>query len=186
MDRHLTTLAIVIKKRAVKELDTQVTLFTPHHGKITVTAKGAANIKSSRLSSIQLGNIIKAHLYRKNDFYWLSETQTVESFLTQKKTLVQLNLLFYFLEILNRLIADNQQIDGIFTISENIVKSINSNNFAAFIQYEIQFIQQLGFGLPPEISRQYLAKDYKATQKHIKQFFESIIEKPLESNKLFK
>jgi DNA repair protein RecO len=186
MDKYQNTLALVIKKRAIKELDVQVTLLTPNSGKLNVRALGAASIKSSRLSSLQLGNIIKAHLYHKNDSYWLSEAQTVESFLNQKKGLVQLNLLFYFLEILNRLIADDQQIEGIFVISQNVVKAINANNFSDFIKYEIQFINQLGYGLPEDISRFYLQKDYKSTQKHIKQFFESIIEKPLESNKLFK
>jgi DNA repair protein RecO len=186
MDKYQTTLALIIKKRVIKELDIQVTILTPKLGKLTVRALGAANIKSSRLSSLQLGNIIKAHLYHKNDSYWLSEAQTIDSFLHHQKSLVQLNLLFYFLEILNRLIADNQQIEGIFPISENIVKAINSNNFADFIKHEIDFINQLGYGLPPDITASFKAKDYKTTQKLIKQFFESIIEKPLESNKLFK
>ena len=55
-----------------------------------------------------------------------------------------------------------------------------------YIQNEILFIETLGFGIPIEIKQNFSKKDYKTSQKLIKRFFESIIEKPLESNKLFK
>ena len=100
MPSYLNTLAIVINSRYVRESDLVVTLLTQSLGKITVTAKGAKNIKSSRLGSLQLGNIIKAHLFKKGDYLWLTESTTVSQFLLNEKTLTQINLLFYFLEIL--------------------------------------------------------------------------------------
>lgn len=186
MEHHQNTLGIVIKTQTVKESDIRVTLLTPHLGKITALAKGARNIKSTRLGSLQLGNVIKCHLYSQNDFLWLSEATTVIPFLLKPKNLVQLNLLFYFLEILNYFIADNQQIVGVYEVSEKIITSINHNNFSEFIKYEINFINLLGFGLSPNIENHYKQKDYVNTQKLIKRHLESIIEKPLQSNKLFK
>ena len=186
MDRYQSTIGIVINKKTVKEADLLVTLLTPRQGKIIALAKGAKNIKSSRLSSLQLGNTIKVQLYQKNDFLWLSEAQTVNPFLQSEKNLTQLNLLFYFLEILNRLIAENQQIENIYQISQEIIDAINQNQLNRYIKNEIIFIETLGFGVPNEINQYFQKKDYKTTQQLIKGFFESIIEKPLESNKLFK
>jgi DNA repair protein RecO (recombination protein O) len=186
MDKYQNTIGIVINKKTIKETDLLVTLLTPKNGKIITLAKGAKNIKSSRLSSLQLGNIIKVQLYQKNDFLWLSESQTITPFLQHNKNLTQINLLFYFLEILNRLIAENQQIEGIYKISQEIINAINQNQLNRYIKNEIIFIEKLGFGLPDEINQYFLKKDYKTTQQLIKGFFESIIEKPLESNKLFK
>lgn len=186
MEHFQSTLGIVIKSRTIKESDILVTLLTPHSGKITMLAKGAKNIKSTRLGSLQLGNIIKAHIYQKNNYLWLSETQTVSQFLQTSKNLTQLGLLFYFMEILNYLIADNQQIEGIYEISENVIKAINNNNFVAFIKHEIEFINLLGFGIPKSVETTFHHEDYITCQKEIKQFLESIIEKPLHSNKLFK
>jgi methylase of polypeptide subunit release factors len=117
---------------------------------------------------------------------WLSESQTIIPFLHHNKTLTQINLLFYFLEILNRLIAENQQIEDIYKISQEIIDAINKNQLNRYIKNEILFIETLGFGSPPEINQYFEKKDYKTTQQLIKGFFESIIEKPLESNKLFK
>ena len=186
MDRYKSTLGIVINKKTIKESDILVTLLTPTDGKIVALAKGAKNIKSSRLGNIQLGNIIKAHLYQKENFLWLSESQNISPFLQNDKNLAQLNLLFYFLEIVNRLIAENQHIEKIFDISQNIIDAINKNLINKYIQNEINFLEVLGFGVPPEIKDTFSQKDYKNSQRLIKKYFESIIEKPLESNKLFK
>lgn len=186
MEKYQSTIGIVINKKTIKESDLLITLLTPKKGKITALAKGAKNIRSSRLSTLQLGNIIQAQLYYKNEYIWISESKTISPFLQHKKTLTQLNLLFYFLEIVNNLIADNQQIEGIYEISQKIIDAINNNLINQYVRNEILFLQVLGFGLPQDIIDYYNKKDYKTTQQLIKRFFESIIEKPLESNKLFK
>jgi len=186
MERYQSTLGIVINKKTSKESDLLVTILTPKSGKIIALAKGAKNIKSSRLGNLQLGNTIKVQLYQKDNFNWISETQNLIPFLQTNKNLAQLNLLFYFLEIVNQLIAENQHIDGIFDVSQNIITAINKNLISQYIFNEIKFLELLGFGLPPEIKQTFSQKDYKTSQKLIKRFFESIIEKPLESNKLFK
>lgn len=185
MSRYFTTLALVIKKHTLKESDLLITLLTPFQGKIVTLAKGAKTIKSKRLSTLQLGNTIKVQIYNRNGYRWLSESQTINSFLKNQKTLIQSNLLFYFLEILNQFIAENQQIDNIYQISQNIIKSIQNNSFNKFIKYEIDFIQILGFGLPKKIPALYESKNYRQCQQAIKSFLESIIQKPLTSNKLF-
>ncbi len=185
MSSYLNTLAIVINSRYVRESDLVVTLLTQSLGKITVTAKGAKNIKSSRLGSLQLGNIIKAHLFKKGDYLWLTESTTISQFLHSEKTLTQINLLFYFLEILNLFIADNQQIDSAFNISQKIIEAITQNQFAQFINNEIKFIDILGFGLPLEITDKFQQKDYTGCQKLIRQHLESILDRPLQSSKMF-
>lgn len=185
MPHFQNTLGIVIKSKTVKESDIFVTLLTPNLGKIICLAKGAKNIKSSRLGSLQLGNIIKAHLYQKNDFLWLAESTTISQFLHHKKNLTQINLLFYFLELLNYFIAENQQINQIYPIAEKVIQSINKNNLAEFIKYEIEFVRTLGFGLPNNIQVAFNRQDYINCQKLLKTHLESIIEKPLFSSKLF-
>ncbi len=186
MDRHISTVGIVINKKTSKEADLVITLLTPRLGKIVALAKGAKSIKSSRLGNLQLGNIIKTQLYQKNNFFWISETQNIVPFLQTNKNLAQLNLLFYFLEIVNQFVAENQQIEKIFDISKNIITAIDKNLIHQYIQNEIYFLETLGFGVPQDIKDNFDNKDYKTSQKLIKRFFESIIEKPLESNKLFR
>lgn len=186
MSRYLNTLGIVIKKKCYRDSDIQITLLTPKHGKIQALAKGAQSIKSTRLSTLQLGNIIKASLYQNQHQNWLSESVTVTPFLSTSKSLTQYNLLFYYLEMINRFIAENQQIESMFQISQDLIISINTNNFNKFINQEILLLENLGFGVPPQILETYQNKHFSECQKHIKNYIESIIEKPLQSNKLFK
>ena len=185
MSRYASTLAIVINKKKIREADLLITLLTPDQGKILALAKGVQNIKSNRLGSLQLGNTVKVQLYTKNENTWISEAQTVSQFLLKEKVLTQVNLLFYFLEILNHFIAENQHIEGVFLISQKIIQSINENKFQNYIQNEMNFIRILGFGLPQEIEKYYQKEDYRTAQNLIKNYLENIIEKPLESNKLF-
>jgi DNA repair protein RecO len=186
MDKYKTVEGIVINKRNYKEKDLLITLLTRNDGKIIALAKGATSIRSSRLSSLQLGNIIKAQIYSNINFSWISETQTISPFLHSQISLVQLNLLFYFLELINALVAENQQINGVYSISKNIVDAINQNHLKKYIENEINLMEILGFGVLPEIQATFSSGDYKYCQQLIKRHFESIVEKPLESNKLFK
>jgi DNA repair protein RecO len=185
MEKHQNTLAIVIKSQSIRESDILVTLLTPNLGKIVATAKGAKQIKSSRLGSLQLGNTIKAHLYTKNGYTWLSEATSISQFLLQPKQLTQINLLFYFLEIINNFIAQDQYIPQVYEISEKIIQSIADNQLAQFIDQEIKLISVLGFGLPEEITHTFKLKEYVLCQKLIRQHLESILEKPLQSGKMF-
>ena len=185
MTNYINTQGIVIKSRYLGESDLSVTLLTKDLGKINVTAKGAKNIKSTRLGSLQLGNIIKVHLYKKGEYFWLTESSTISQFLLNQKNLTQINLLFYFLEILNLFIAENQQIEGVYEISQKIISAITQSQLAQFINYEIKFIDILGFGLPTEITDTFKQKDYFTCQKLIRQNLESILGRQLQSNKMF-
>lgn len=182
---HFSTPALVINKKTTKEADLLITLLTPTRGKIYVTAKGAQNIKSSRLSSLQLGNTIKAQIYQKNNHAWLSESVTQKSILQSQKNLSQLNLLFYLLEIINRFIATDQHTDQLYDLCQQLIDSISKNQFAHFIHYQIKLIELLGFGPPDEIITLFADKEYRLCQQQIYHYLESIIDRPFQSSKLF-
>lgn len=186
MNRYQSTLGIIINKKTLGDKDLLITLITPRLGKITALAKGVRNIKSRRLGSLQLGNTIKANLYSKGHHLWITETQTISPFLKNPKNLAQLSLLFYFLEIVNRLVADNQHLPGVYSVVAQTTQALHHRLVPDFLTGEINFLRLLGFGLPPEITDSFRKRAYKATQKHLLLFFESLIEKPLESPKLFR
>ena len=137
MDRNISTHAIVIKKQRRGEGDLLLTLFTPYLGKINCLAKGVQSLKSRRLGHLEIGNIIKVNLYQKNNFLWVSESESTLSFLHHSQKLNQINLLFYFLEIANQLLPYNQNQEEIYPILAKIIESISQNKFNIFIKNEI-------------------------------------------------
>lgn len=186
MSRYLNVNAVVIRKTSSKENDIRVTLITDKLGKIIAIAKGAKNINSSRLGSLQLGNSIKASLYNKNDLYWISESTTISSFQSKNDNLVRYNLLFYILEVINHLTAEQQLVPNLLESLTSTINSINQNNFSDLVKNEIRLLEIQGFGVDPLIRKNYEQKNLKECQKLIKQSFESIIEKPIKSNRLFR
>ena len=186
MSKFLSTLALVINRKTIKENDLLVTFLTPKDGKISALAKGAKSIRSSRGNSLQLGNIVKVHLYDKNNYLWVSEAVTIIPFLQTPKNLSQISLLFYFLEAVNNLVAENQHTDQIFDVCQKTIEAVNQNKLVSFIRNEIKFIEILGFGIPNSIYQSFKDKDYKSTQSQLKLLFESLTEKKFESNRLFK
>ena len=173
------TICIVIRKKQYKETDIIVTVLSDTLGRISFIAKGANNSKSNRISSLQLGNIISVQLYQKNDIYWLSEVRTIKNFIKETKNLNQTRFLFFFLEILNQLIADGQHIDGLFDISRQTIITIEKKSLNRFIDNQIKFLDLLGFGIPQDIYKNLQQKEYIKCQKQLIKHFESIIEKPL-------
>lgn len=185
MPKFISTEALVINKQSRNEGDLLITLLTPNLGKINCLAKGVKSLKSRRLGHLEIGTIIKTSLYDKNSFYWLSETESVAAFLQTSSSLSQINLLFYFLEIVNKLLPFEQKQTELYQIVVSGVESISQNRYPTFIKQEMILFDKLGYGLPAEISLSFNNKDYKMTQDLIKKFCESIIEKPLISSKLF-
>ncbi len=185
MPLYKTVTGIVINKRNYKDNDLVITLLTPNYGKINCLAKGAKNIKSRRLGHLQLGNTIKASLFEKNNFSWLSESTSIKSFMQSSKNLVQLNLLFLFLEFINQLIPENQNTPKVYEICQKIISAIDKNQLKTYISNEINLIKTLGFGIPDDIINSYNTNNFKLTQNLLKNHFESILEKPIESNRLF-
>lgn len=185
MSQHSqNTEAIVINIKNNKENNLLLTLLTPKLGKIYVYASGAKSIKSSRSSSLQLGNLIKATILQKNNIYWLSESQSQLSFLQIDHQLVSLNLLFYFLEILKNFAPENESSPDLFKLSSLAITSLYNNHWPKFIKYQIEILNSLGFGSSYDIQQNYIEKKYQLVQQQLILYFESILEKPLFSHKL--
>lgn len=185
MPNFFSTTGIVINKHHQKEGDLAITLFTQNMGKIKCIAKGVQSLKSRRLGHLEIGSLIKVSLYENNSYYWLSETESISSFLQVSSSLSQINLLFYFLEIVNTLLPFEQDQPELYQIIVKSVDAISKNRFSSFIQLEISFLENLGYGLPKEILKSFQDRDYKNCQQLLKKYCESIIEKPLRSSNLF-
>ncbi len=180
----VNTKAIVINLINSSENDILVTLLTQDLGKIKVYASGAKSIKSSRNHNLQLGNIVNVSLYQKNNFYWLKECHSTLSFLQKDHQLIQLNLLFYFLEILKNFAPENEPSPKLFELSSLVITSLYHNQWPKFIKYQINILNIIGFGTPKDLQQNYLDKKYQIAQQQLILYFESILEKPLASHKL--
>lgn len=186
MNYSQTSLGLVINRHTGLNQTQSVTILTPYLGKVRIFWKQGITSKTHRNSKLQLGNIVKVQFHQKDKFSWLSEVETVSAFLNHPQNLSQLSLLFYLLEIINRLTADLQHTPNLYHTATKAIKSIQKNNFKSFIQAEILLLQQLGFGVPSQIDQLFHHSDFGNCQKQLSQHINSILEQPLESPKLFR
>ncbi len=177
---------VIIAKRNLKESDLLVTIFSKSLGKIICKARGVKSIKSRRLGSLELGNIVKAQLYTKFDFYHLTEVENLERPILESPNLAQISMLFYYFELLNILLPEKEPQPAIYNITPQTIKAIKEKKLDHFIKSEILLCQYLGFGPPPEIITSFNQKKYRQTQQLLNSYFQNLIQKPLQSLKLFK
>ena len=181
---YLKTKAIIINKKVYKENDLLVTVLSQNQGKLFFIAKGASNTKSSRNSTLQLGNIVNLDLYQKNDFYWLSDSVTIKNLFKNRKSLNQIKFTFYFLEILNQLVSENLHQELLFDKSISLILAIENKSFTKYVDHLIDLIKILGYGIPENITTLQRQGQYLTCQKLLINYIQTIIELPLQTSKI--
>lgn len=182
---YYKSLALVIGKKTYKEADILITVLSEKYGKIRLLAKGANSHKSTRISSLILGNLVTIDFNKNHDFYYLLDIKTQKAFIKTKKSLNQIKFLFYYLEILNFLITEEESNPQIFNISTQAIAAIENKSLTAFLACLINLLNHLGFGVPPKIRNLFDQKNYQVCFANLNEFIESVAEKPLQTPRSF-
>jgi len=181
---YLKTKAIIINKKVYRENDLLITVLSQNQGKLFFIAKGASSSKSNRNATLQLGNIVSLDLYQKNNFYWLSDSVTLKNLFKNRKSLNQIKFTFYFLEVLNQLVAENLHQELIFDKSISIISAIENKSFSKYVDHLINLIKILGYGIPENITTSQRQDQYLTCQKLLINYIQTIIELPLQTSKI--
>lgn len=96
---YLVTRGIVLRETETKETDKILTLLTPDHGKISVIARGARRKNCRFTAAAQTLAFSEWTLYRKGDWYYANEGETLELFSGLRSDLSRLSLGFYLAEL---------------------------------------------------------------------------------------
>lgn len=148
MSRYGKDGGIVLAKKNLLKGNRLVMLFTKNHGKIVLTAYGVRKLTSRRLSHLETGNYIYVSFYKKNNYYYLSETELIYAYSKIKKSGKKLSLLFLFLTILSKILPENQRESDLFYIAIDTLKAMNNDrdfNIQTLIPYITACLQKSGF-----------------------------------------
>ena len=146
--KTLKTEAVILKKKSLLNKDYLVTIFSQEEGKIKTFAKGAKKITSRRISHLQTGNLIETIIYRKDDRYYLQETQLISGFSKIKDSQVKSQYLYYFIFILERLLAENQRDTSAYNLLKKFLIELSEDaNFKELKLYKYinKLIQDLRY-----------------------------------------
>ena len=145
--RSFKTEGIVIRRRNVGEADRLLTIFTKHHGKITVKAKGVRKVSSRRSSHIELLNLVSMSLYKGRMSPILTEVETIENFSGAKDNLSSVGFAYHVCELVDSLCAENQENSKVFNLLCEILShlSFSSDHTGAIYKFEKELLDALGF-----------------------------------------
>lgn len=145
--RNFKTEGIVIRRRNVGEADRLLTVFTKHHGKITVKAKGVRKITSRRSSHIELLNLVSLSLYKGRANPVLTEVETIEDYSEAKDNLRSVGFAYHICELVDSLCAENQENPKVYTLLCEVLADLSDQENLKIIisRFEKELLDALGF-----------------------------------------
>ena len=96
---HLKTPALVLRVTDYKDHDALLTLLSPHHGKLTVKARGLRRKNSPLVAPCQLLSYGEFTLFEYRGQYTVNEAHSIELFTSLRRDLVKLSLGTYFAQV---------------------------------------------------------------------------------------
>jgi DNA repair protein RecO (recombination protein O) len=145
--------AVIITHRNYGEADRILRVFTPELGKISLLAKGVRKSGSRKAPHIEPFTHAGMVLARGQNFWILTQADTLEQFPNINGDLYRTGLAAYMLELADRLTVDDQPDATIFRLLLDAIKQINSSEdaFIPSCYYEIRLLDITGFR--PELFR---------------------------------
>lgn len=145
--RSYKTEGIVIRRRNVGEADRLLTVFTRHHGKITIKAQGVRKISSRRSGHIELLNLVSLSLYKGRSMSTLTEVETIDNFSSVKDNLKSVGFAYHVCELIDSLCAENQENSQVFSLLCDVLSKLEEreDHVDLISVFEKQLLAALGF-----------------------------------------
>jgi DNA repair protein RecO (recombination protein O) len=147
--RTYGTEGIIIGRRNFGEADRVLTIFTKHHGKIRVTARGIRRTTSRKRGSLELFSYVRVFIARGKALDVLAEVEMKESFGEWRKDLTRVGVAYHLAEVVDRLTAENQENEEIFDLLVDAYQNLSMLDYWAlhpYIQsFKVRLLEELGF-----------------------------------------
>jgi DNA repair protein RecO (recombination protein O) len=168
---------IVIKRINIGEADKLITFFTKQKGKVVCLAKGIRKIFSKRAPSLELFNQVSMYVVKGKSLDLIAEVKTLHNFSGLQKKLTLLSNVYYLIELIDRLTAENQENRHIYQLLLATLEQINKQQKVEenqIIEFQTELLTNLGFGLPTQSGNR------------LDWYIEKILERKINSKKFLK
>lgn len=116
---YINVKALVIKEKKQGENGKLLTVLTPSHGQLTVSAKGGIGVSSRFFAACQLYAYSDMTLFKRGNYYTLIEAKTNEVFFGLNNSLTSLSLACWMCECAGAFCADEENRAQIFRLLLN-------------------------------------------------------------------
>lgn len=150
MTSIIKTEAIVLKKIDFSNSSLIVNLYSKDFGKISAILKGAKSSKSKLGMKVDMLNHLEVVIYRKEEreVQTISQTNLINHFPIIKTDLEKLKYSTAIMELILKLIPENEKNEKLFKALVrilNLINKVESDSLLFFTKFLIYFIKEIGF-----------------------------------------
>lgn len=120
--RNYSSEGIVLARKNFGEADRILVLYTKHHGRISLLAKGVRRPTSKKRGHLEVFSYIKFQAARGKGMDLMTEADTIENFAKLRNNLKRTSLAYYFMEVIGRTTHENEANREIF---EHVLQSLD-------------------------------------------------------------
>ena len=151
MPRKYNLECVVIKNVKYQDSDRIYTLYSKELGKISATAKGVRKISSRRNGTLDTLNYVQANISESSKgFRYINEVAPKDSFSVLKDDLSYSKQGYYVIELIHRLIEDEEPSEEIFDLLVKTLKLLSDSkieNEIILSFFELRLLKLLGYAL---------------------------------------
>lgn len=139
---------LVIKEMKYRDTSKILTIFTEELGKITIMARGACNPKSRLISNTELFFHNRYALFKGKTFYYINDTDTINSFYGIRENMDRLMYGSYMLELMDLSTMEgvaNEKLFKLLLKGLEVLSELEEDFLKFIIAYEMKFISFLGY-----------------------------------------
>jgi DNA repair protein RecO (recombination protein O) len=146
-DKTYRTEAIVLRRTDFGEADRLLTLFSREFGKIRAIAKGARKPQSRKTGHVELFMRTQFLIAGGRDLDIITQAEMVEGYPALREDLVRTTYASYFVELLDRLTADEDRHAGKYNLLADALSwlTASDNLLLAARLYELRLLAMAGF-----------------------------------------
>lgn len=170
--KTFSDVGIILKRSKLGESDSVVTLLTRERGKLTVIAKGARKLSSSKRAFLEPGNYIKASFITTHSLPLLTQAMLLEDTHFARQSLAKIRQLTQLLEIFERLFVEEYMEPSLFEDVLLLRKQVVGESSAT---------TQLKDDLASLIEKLGYQHINETEHKTILEYVSSLVEKPMKS-----
>jgi DNA repair protein RecO (recombination protein O) len=146
----MRTKAFIIKGQNTREHDRLITCYTSDFGKLTAVAKSILKNTSLQKMHLDTMNLVEFELINGRAIPIIAAAQCERTFLGIKKSLSSLAMAYFFLEVLEKSVFDQQKDEDVWNFLSEIFDELDRENvtLARFREMQEEFLEILGYAQP--------------------------------------
>ena len=159
---------LVINERELGDNDKLLTVISEQYGKLFIVGKGVKSLKNRHMCCSNLLSYASFGLKRRGKYYYIHESDLIESFYDIRNDIMKLSLSSYICDVLNHVIQEGTGEDSILRLTLNTLHAIMMDKQPLeLIRASFQMKLLAECGMYPDLTECSLCKDENVKSGHL-------------------